>query len=104
MGGLVMEWRGTAMRDVLQDVRFAVRMLRRNPVFTAAAVLTLALGIGLNAAVFSAVHALLFRPLPGVAEEQRLVHLFRTWPGGFLYGSSSVPHYFDVRDRADHVF
>src|SRR5262249_19202488 len=66
-------------------------------------VATLALGIGLNTSVFSAVDALLLRPLTGVRDPNGLVQLYRTWPGG-PYGSNSVPHYFDVRDRSKDVF
>jgi len=85
------------------DLRFAFRMLRKSPAFTAAAVLTLALGIGLNAASFSAVHALLFRPLPGVEEPDRLVQLYRSWPG-IEYGSNSVPHFRDLQERGGEAF
>jgi predicted permease len=89
------------MGHLHQDLRFAVRMLLKNPMFTAAAVLTLALGIGLNAAVFSAVHALLFRPLPVVHNDAELLQLYRSWPGDMLYGSNSIPHFQDLRDRVD---
>jgi len=89
------------MGNLRQDLRFAVRMLLKNPMFTAAAVVTLALGIGLNAAVFSAVHTLLFRPLPQVTNDAELVQLYRKWPGDMLYGSNSIPHYQDLRDRVE---
>jgi len=56
-------WSLTWLEQMLRDVRYAVRTLRLNPVFTAVAVLTLALGIGMNTAVYSVIHAVLFRPL-----------------------------------------
>jgi len=91
------------MGDLKQDLRYAVRMLVKNPMFTAAAVLTLALGIGMNATVFSAVRGILLQPLPGAVEPDRLVQLYRVW-GGIEYGSNSIPHYQDVRDRTGEVF
>jgi putative ABC transport system permease protein len=94
---------GMMMTNLWQDLRYSFRMLAKNPVFTAAAVLTLALGIGLNVATFSAVDAILLKPLPGAREPDRLVQLYRSWPG-MEYGSNSIPHYQDVRDRSGDVF
>ncbi|HSW28929.1 MAG TPA: hypothetical protein VLH75_05460 [Longimicrobiales bacterium] len=91
------------MSNVMQDLRQAFRMLGRSPVFTVTAVITLALGIGLNAATFSAVNGILLRPLPGAEEPERLVQLYRQWPG-LDYGSNSIPPYQDVRDRGGEVF
>jgi predicted permease len=87
-----------------QDLRFAGRMLVKSPLFTGIVVVTLALGIGLNTAVFAAVEALLLRPLPGVRATSELVQVYRTWPGPELYGSNSVPHFWDVRARSKEVF
>ncbi|MDX1568394.1 MAG: ABC transporter permease, partial [Longimicrobiales bacterium] len=90
------------MSRFLQDLRFAARMLVKNPAFTGAVVVTLALGIGLNAAVFSAVHGLLLRPLPGVENPDRIVQVYRSWPG-MQYGSNSIPHFRDLRDRSEEA-
>ncbi len=87
-----------------QDLRFAFRMFVKSPLFTTIVVVTLALGIGLNTAVFSAVEALIFRPLPGARATHELVQLYKTAPGGANYNSNSIPHYFDLRDRTPTVF
>lgn len=91
------------MFDFLRDLQFSVRMLLKNPTFTVAAVMTLALGIGLNAATFSAIHGILLRPLPGAHAPEELVQIYRVWPG-LEYGSVSIPHYQDLRDRTGDVF
>lgn len=67
-----------------QDIRFALRMLRKNPSFTAVIVLTLALGIGANTAIYSVVHGVLLRPLP-YPHSDRLVWLSERAPGLPLY-------------------
>jgi len=89
------------MSGLGQDFRYAVRQLRKNPGFTAVAVLTLALGIGANTAIFSVVNAVLLNPLP-FANANRIVSLFEATPN-FPQGSISYPNFVDWQ-RDNHAF
>src|SRR5262245_61344070 len=74
------EWRGAYLASLLQDVHFGARLLRRSPGFTAAALLTLALGVGASTLLFGIADAALLRPLP-FPEPDRLVRVWDTNPG-----------------------
>ena len=94
---LYREQRGLPMIETtLQDLRFGLRMLRRNPGFSILAILCLTLGIGANAAVFSWVEGILFRPYPAVAHQERLVALGGTVQGG-EGGPISWPDFLDLQ-------
>ena len=82
---------------MVQDVRFAFRMLVKQPAIALIAIATLALGIGANTAVFSFVNALLLRPLDGVARPDELVQIGRQYPDKSYVSDSSYPDFLDFR-------
>src|SRR5947208_11616692 len=85
------------MQSLIQDLRFGLRMLARNPMFTLIAVVTLALGIGANTAIFSVVDAVLLRPLP-YPGANRLVFLWSTMNGqGVPQSVSALPDFLGWR-------
>jgi predicted permease len=86
------------IESLAKDARYGVRGLHRNPAFTLAAVLSLALGIGANTAIFSFVNTLMLRLLP-VEKPAQLVNLYRT--GGWGKGYASYPLYLEFRKHTD---
>ena len=84
----------------MQDVRYAFRTLRKQPIFTLVAVLTLTLGIGANTAIFSLLYQMLLRPLP-YPEADRLVFVWNSYPlTGLPQASVSIPDYIDRKTQA----
>ena len=87
------------MSGLLSDLRYGLRALLSRPGFSIAAVLTLALGIGANTAVFSVINGLLLKPLP-YADGERLVQVYNSYPtSGLDYAGTSVPDFIDRKTQ-----
>jgi putative ABC transport system permease protein len=87
----------------MQDIRYALRALRKQPIFTLVAVATLTLGIGANTAIFSLLYQLLLRPLP-YPNADRLVFTWNTYPlMGLPKASVSIPDYIDRKTQAPSI-
>lgn len=87
-------WTWTTLEQILQDLRSGVRILKKSPVFSAAAVALIAVGIGGNTTIFSMIHAILTKPAPGVTSNG-LVTLGLTEAGRLTDPSNSFPNYLD---------
>jgi predicted permease len=88
---------GNFLQDLFQDLRYGLRQLRRNKGFSALAILCLTLGIGANAAVFSWLEGILFRPYPAVAHQERLFAVAATVKGESTPDLLSWPDFIDLR-------
>src|SRR6266853_6795975 len=99
-------WRWPSLEDFFMDVRFGVRMLRKNPGFAAVAIVTLALGIAVNTTIFSAVNGWMLRP-PTIKDPGRVVVILSTDPakGGYGWDQNpvSVPDFIAWREQS-HSF
>jgi hypothetical protein len=91
---------GALLDSLLKDVRYAARLLVRNPLFALTAALSLAIGIGATTTVFTVVNGLLLNVPGGVSEPARLVEIARQEQGDFGVEPISYPDYLAVRDRA----
>jgi predicted permease len=98
-----LRFKGTPMSTMIQDLRYGFRMLAKSPGFTAVALLTLALGIGANTAIFSVIDAVLLNRLP-YPDAGRLVVVWEQNPGrGWFHNIVSAANFIDWR-RQNHVF
>ena len=94
-------WGGATLKQLAQDLRFGLRMLWKNPGFSLVAILTLALGIGANTAIFSVVNGVLLRPLPYPGSERLVLFEGINPDRGISNSHLSMPDYLDWRSQTD---
>jgi predicted permease len=87
--------------EMFQDLSYGYRMLLKNRGLTVVAIITLGIGIGANTAIFSLINKVLLRPLPVVAEQERVFAVNHTTKRGWVFSTFSYPNYRDMRDRND---
>src|SRR5690349_9366595 len=89
--------------SVWQDIRFAMRLLLKAPGFAAVVILTLALGIGANTAIFSVVSAVLLQPLPFPEPDRLVAVLHHNLQSGEVGKANSYPDFFDLRSQSKSI-
>ena len=94
---------GQVLEDLLQDLGYGFRTLRKNPGFTAVALMALALGIGANTAMFSVAYGMLFRPLPYADADRVAVVFMRYFPRDFEFGTLCIRDYLTWKEN-NHAF
>jgi putative ABC transport system permease protein len=94
---------GRILEELLKDLRYGARTLRRNPAFSAVAILALALGIGANTAMFSVAYGILRRPLPYPSADRIAVVYMRYFPRDFAFGTLCIRDFLTWRDN-NHSF
>jgi hypothetical protein len=91
-------WQWQTVESFCADLRYALRQLRKSPGFTLTAVITLALGIGANAAIFSLIDALFLKPLP-LPHPERLLRIYAKGPSGHYGAGFSMPEFQNLREH-----